>query len=192
MNILTQNNTKKYISRNNQSRTRPYSIWHSMIKRCYGKNAEINHPTYIDCSVVSDWLDFQNFAEWVKTNDSYDDNYDLDKDILIPNNKIYSPDRCVFVPREINCVFRASYKRGRDLPVGVHYQKRNKYKKYGASVHKKHPNSKVHLGYFECPNEAHAVYVVAKEAYVKEVANKWRGQIDERVYDALMNWTVNP
>lgn len=189
MNILTQTDIKKYTSRNNQSRTRTYSIWHSMIKRCYGKNSEVKHPTYIDCSVVNEWFDFKNFAEWVASNKSYDDDYDLDKDILIPNNKIYSPDRCVFVPREINCIFRASYKRGYDLPTGVHYQKRNRYKKYGASVSRL-GGKKQHLGYFECPQEAHQAYVVAKEAYVKEVANKWRGRIDERVYDALMNWRV--
>ena len=31
---------------------------------------------------------------------------------------------------------------------------------------------------------------VTKEAYIKEVANKWKGQIDPRVYEALMNCQV--
>ena len=31
---------------------------------------------------------------------------------------------------------------------------------------------------------------VCKEAYIKEVANKWKDQIDIRVYDALMTYVV--
>lgn len=33
-------------------------------------------------------------------------------------------------------------------------------------------------------------YKQAKEAYIKEVANKWKDQIDPRVYEALMIWEV--
>ena len=31
---------------------------------------------------------------------------------------------------------------------------------------------------------------IARESYVKEVANKWKDQIDPRVYEALMNYQV--
>ena len=30
----------------------------------------------------------------------------------------------------------------------------------------------------------------AKEAYIKEVADKWRGQITEQVYEAMYNYKV--
>ena len=33
-------------------------------------------------------------------------------------------------------------------------------------------------------------YKVAKEAFVKEQANKWKGKIDDRAYNALMNYEV--
>lgn len=31
----------------------------------------------------------------------------------------------------------------------------------------------------------------AKEIFIKEQANKWKGRMDERAYEALMNYTVN-
>jgi hypothetical protein len=31
---------------------------------------------------------------------------------------------------------------------------------------------------------------LAKEAYIKEVANKWKDQIDPRAYEALMSYQV--
>lgn len=40
------------------------------------------------------------------------------------------------------------------------------------------------------PEEAFAVYKREKEKYIKEVANKWKDQIDPRVYESLMNWTI--
>ena len=33
-------------------------------------------------------------------------------------------------------------------------------------------------------------YKQPKEDYIKEVANKWKDQIDPRVYDALMKYEV--
>ena len=48
-----------------------------------------------------------------------------------------------------------------------------------------------HLGYFKTEIEAFNAYKEAKEAFVKEQANKWKGQIDERAYEALINYTVN-
>ena len=47
-----------------------------------------------------------------------------------------------------------------------------------------------YLGYFATPEEAHAVYKQFKENLCKELANKWRIKIDERVYNAMMFWSV--
>ena len=46
------------------------------------------------------------------------------------------------------------------------------------------------LGRFNNYEEAHQVYKQSKEKLCKELANKWRGKIDERVYNAMMVWTV--
>ena len=47
-----------------------------------------------------------------------------------------------------------------------------------------------YLGYFKTPKEAFEVYKIAKENYIKEVANKWKAQISNKVYQALMNYQV--
>ena len=46
------------------------------------------------------------------------------------------------------------------------------------------------LGYFKTELEAYNAYKTAKESFVKEVAEKWKGQIDPRAYEALMNYRV--
>ena len=49
---------------------------------------------------------------------------------------------------------------------------------------------KEHLGSFNTEIEAFNAYKTAKEAFIKEQANKWKGKIDERAYNALMNCQV--
>ena len=46
------------------------------------------------------------------------------------------------------------------------------------------------MGSFNTELEAFNAYKEAKEAFVKEQANKWKGKIDNRAYNALMNYQV--
>ena len=55
----------------------------------------------------------------------------------------------------------------------------------------KNKGKQEHLGYFNTELEAFNAYKQAKEYYLKELANKWKSQIDERAYNALMNYEVN-
>ena len=48
----------------------------------------------------------------------------------------------------------------------------------------------IRLGYFSTPEEAFYTYKTAKELYIKDIANKWKDQVDPRVYEALMNYQV--
>ena len=54
----------------------------------------------------------------------------------------------------------------------------------------KNKGKQEHLGYFKTEIEAFNAYKQAKEVFVKEVAEKWKSQIDERAYEALMEYTV--
>ena len=112
--------------------------------------------------------------------------WQLDKDILIKGNKIYSEDTCCFVPAEINSLFIKCDRSRGEYPIGVNYHKRDR--KYVAKISRFKED--IHLGYFYTPDEAFNAYKEAKEAYIKEVANKWKDQIDLRVYEALMNYQV--
>ena len=46
------------------------------------------------------------------------------------------------------------------------------------------------LGYYDSSEEAFYAYKAAKEAYIKEVFNEWKYQIEPRVYEALMKYQV--
>ena len=71
-----------------------YKTWSSMLKRCYSGK----YKTYSDCSVCDDWQNFQNFAKWYEENYPIGSvKYDLDKDIKIDGNRVYSPNTCLFV-----------------------------------------------------------------------------------------------
>ena len=84
------------------SKSISYEVWTGMIKRCYCPKAQKKKPTYVGCSVVSDWHNFQVFALWFYKN--HIKGYDLDKDIKIKGNKVYGPDTCLFVTRKANAI----------------------------------------------------------------------------------------
>ena len=47
-----------------------------------------------------------------------------------------------------------------------------------------------HLGCFDTPQEAFSVYKPFKEALCKQLALKWQSEIDSRLFNAMMNWSV--
>ena len=56
--------------------------------------------------------------------------------------------------------------------------------------HTKHKGKSVYLGYYSTENEAFQAYKQAKESYIKEVAERWKGKIDDNVYQALLAYQV--
>ena len=94
----------------------------------------------------------------------------------------------LFLPNEINLLLtKRTASRGEHL-IGVSWHKRDKV--FTAQVNKNKGRSE-HLGYFNTEIEAFNAYKVAKEAFVKEQAEKWKDEIDERAYNALMNYEVS-
>lgn len=166
--------------------TDEYKKWSSMFRRCYSEVDAKDRNHYSDCEIHEDWFNFQNFALWLTKNKSYSPDYHLDKDLIILGNRVYSPRACCLVPIEINNLLLDPKSKSRKLPVGV--KKDSRSGRFIASMRMDSKNK--HIGSFGTPQEAHEAYVSTKEAYVKEIANHWRGRIDERVYEALMNWRV--
>ena len=81
-----------------------YKHWINMIQRVYCEKYKSLYPTYKNTSVSPMWLVFKEFLKWFENN--YVENWVLDKDIIGKENKIYSPETCIFVPAEINALFR--------------------------------------------------------------------------------------
>ena len=82
--------------------TKQYKTWSGMLERCYDPKLHKKRPSYIGCTVCTEWHDFQVYAKWHDNN--YVDGYHLDKDIKLKGNKIYSPNTCMFVSASDNTV----------------------------------------------------------------------------------------
>lgn len=90
-------------SKRNGVQTDSYKCWISMLERCYCERRLEIYPCYQDCSVSPEWHNFQVFAEWYENNYPKDGGkYDLDKDIKVAGNRIYSPEFCMFVTEREN------------------------------------------------------------------------------------------
>lgn len=85
-----------------------YTLWHAMIQRGHDPKYKAQNPAYLPCSVHPRWHSYQNFCNdivylqgyqnWLRGSKLKGKNpYELDKDIKIPGNKLYSKDTCMFV-----------------------------------------------------------------------------------------------
>ena len=101
---------------------RIYTAWSGMIRRCYSPKAQEYRPTYKGCLVALEFHNFQNFAKWVLEQEPRFEMrtwLDLDKDLKVPGNKIYSPDTCLLVNYRLNVLFTGHKSDQRHLQLGV-------------------------------------------------------------------------
>ena len=169
--------------------TKEYMLWKSMLRRCYSNTYKKKYTTYIDCKCSENFKSYEYFYEWCHSQIGFgNEGFELDKDLLVKGNKVYSEDSCIFIPTEINTLLvKRTASRGNHL-IGVYWSNTNKA--FVARVNKSKGGSE-YLGLFNTEIEAFNAYKKAKESFIKEQANKWKSQIDERAYEALMNYTVD-
>lgn len=176
----------------NQIHTFQYNLWYDMLKRCYCKNYIEEHPTYKDCTVCEEWHNFQNFAKWVDENYyEVEGNYrmELEKDILVKGNKIYSPETCVFIPRILNTLFIYQKTRKGKYPLGVAKSSNNNF--YArVSKNKNGEFIREESSKFPTPEEAFYAYKEIKEKYIKEMADEYKDKIPQKLYDAMYRYEV--
>lgn len=182
-----RNSKRKHKVGDNSTDTPAYVAWIHMLMRCYCPKYQAKHTSYIGCSVDESWHDFQDFADWFYDHPYSDMDYHLDKDLLYPGNKVYGPDTCCLVPRELNNLLVDNRSRRGKYPQGVSLGKglvrfRAKIGINGRSTH---------LGYFDTVSEAYQAYKAAKERYVKSKALEWANRIEWNVFVALMNWSLD-
>ena len=178
----------KYLASINGVQTKEYKLWCCMLVRCYSNTYKKKYPTYEGCEVSDNFKSYEYFYEWCHEQIGFgNEGWQLDKDLLTKGNKVYSETTCVFLPNEINSLLtRREALRGEHL-IGVCWCKRDKV--FRAQVNKNKGKQK-NLGSFTTEIEAFNAYKTAKEYFIKEQANKWKSQIDDRAYNALMNYTV--
>lgn len=132
-----------------------YERWHSILRRAYSAKYHKKYPSYISCSVSDSWRYFSNFRVWMQEQDW--EGKHLDKDILFPGNKVYSPQTCVFVDPRIN-LFILDREGGRGVyPIGV--TKNAMCSTYKARCQNPFTSKRESLGNYSNPTDAHNAWL---------------------------------
>jgi len=154
-----------------------YRVWGNMLQRCYSEKFQAEQPSYIGCSIDKRWHKFSAFKEWMMSQQW--EGKELDKDVLQIGNKIYSPETCVFVSRQVNAVLTYGKSNKGKLPPGVSFDKKSGKYKAVCNIGAKYK----HLGYFPAPEQAEKAYKKAKRADILRHANL---QSDDRIRQGLI------
>lgn len=175
----------KYKARNGKKTTKEHHLWFALLTRCYNEKQRYQYKSYPDCRVCDEWLNFQTFAQWVNENyyEIPNERVELDKDILVKGNKIYSPETCIFVPKSINLLFVNRRNFRGECPLGVNKTNNGKYTAlYG------HDKRTTYLGSYPTKEEAFYAFKTHKEAHIKKVADRYKHLIPNKLYNALYNY----
>lgn len=169
-----------------------YDSWKKMLQRCYDDKYKDKQPTYKGCTVSQEWHDFSKYALWYYGNHPDINNtsgilFQLDKDLLVPGNKIYGEQFCSILPSYINSLLVNCSGGSRQYPLGVHKEVGGKYV---AQISK--GRYKVHLGHFETIKDAYNRYKESKESYIKAAAlsSLEKGHIPQKIYNSLLSYSL--
>lgn len=156
-----------------------YQAWRAMLQRVYDPKALARRPTYKGVSVCEEWLTFSNFRRWLLQQHDWQ-NRTVEKDLIEPGNRVYSPATCMMAPHSVNTLFLCRGKKSNfSLPVGVCPSKG----RYIAQLRIHGKN--ICLGYFATPDEAGAAYRNAKLTSVLHHAQQY---LDEpQLYAAILD-----
>lgn len=146
-----------------------YQSWVAMLNRVASAKYHKRWPTYSTVSICEDWLRFSSFREWWAEHQV--DGWELDKDIITPNARIYSPGSCIYIPGWLNSFTLGSDAARGKYPIGVSLNKRSGLYQSECC----HPFGKKEcLGYFSSPESAHSAWIARKT----EIANELKAKID--------------
>jgi len=164
------NYLKSYVIGDDYYITRSSNLWYNMNTRCKVGGAEQKrNPCYI--GVTHEFENYNSFTVWCNFQQGYLDKTDngtfwqLDKDLITPGNKCYSPENCLFVPQDVNSLFVRGNSNV-NLPLGVYMHR-------GLFVPREGGLYRGWLGYFTDPLEAHKVWQRAKVAKIEVLTEKY-------------------
>ena len=179
----------KYVATFEGKTSKEYSLWSDMLRRCYSVKYQKLHPTYIGCSVSENFKNFQWFAEWCNNQVGFGImGFQLDKDLIVSGNRVYSENTCVFVPRILNMFLQSNKTTRGQYPIGVCYNKRAG--KFQADLRDGEGN-RIYIGQFATQEGAFTAYKTAKESLAKHLALQWADRVDLRVVEVLNNFTIS-
>lgn len=152
----------------------PYFItWTSVMRRSFSEVYKRANPSYEDVTCCEDWKLFSNFRAWMVTQDH--EGLHLDKDILFGGSKIYSPEKCAFVPQEVNTLLLDCNASRGEYPIGVCVKLDRKNPYYIAQVCKDRKGSS-HIGCYQSAGEAHKAWQWEKAVVIESVVGWYAKQ----------------
>ena len=155
-----------------------YKAWTNMLKRCHSQASKSARPTYSGCVVADEWLSFMSFRAWMIEQPWHGNQQD--KDLLLPGNKIYSSDTCVFISQDLNTFLIDRLSRRGAYPLGVTWHEPNN--KYRSRCCNPFGGKYEHLGLFSTPESAHEAWRARKHQHACRYADM---QSDPRIAEAL-------
>lgn len=162
-----------------------YGVWYHILRKV--KNDPDNNK------ICEEWKDYNNFLEW------YDKNYysvdgekmELVKDFFDKENKLYSPDTCIFVPYRIIRLLQGSKANSNTkLPTGVGKKKNSDTYYSTCAIIKNGKKTTIRHSGFNTPKEAYKQYVKDRKKYIKDVSEAYRYDIPEKLYYAIIDWEI--
>jgi hypothetical protein len=142
-----------------------------------GNKSSEHYRAYESVEISEMFLDPQKFCDWAVQQKGWGLGYQLDKDLLSEDSKIYSEYTCCFLPSEINLALIPLRKNctflGQDGLYGLEFN----WCGYCTRV----PG-------FKTEQDALDAYRKYREEYIKKLAVEYKDAISDRAFDALMNW----
>ena len=174
------------------TRSRVWKKWNDMLCRCYSRSTprqRLKYYSYEGCTVDKRWHKLSVFKAWLEQWEDYE-NKDLDKDILIPGNKVYGPDTCLVVRPIVNAWFKPTVTG--EFPRGVcrnsHYKFGNGSRPFRAQITPLTTGKRTNLGFFLTPEEASVCFEKVRREQLLILAEE---ETDPIVKEALLRYQLN-
>jgi hypothetical protein len=168
----------------NRKPTYEYIVWRNMLMRCYSEEVQKIYKTYMGCTVCEEWHNFQNFAEWYyEQRNHHEKDFHLDKDLVLPDNKVYCPEYCRLIPKRLN----------RALVLGSKksiYRAKNKFVVTSSVLSLDGTSTQKYIGSFERIEEALSAAREGKVKFIRSLYDLYVGILDQEILDIIKGYKL--
>jgi len=155
-----------------------YYKWKSMLNRVLYRCKS----QYVGCDVSEEFRCFENFYWWYKKNEQVEGyNYELDKDLFCMDSKLYSPETCCLLPKELhNKLYRSQNvnKAVKETSMGFTLGS-----VFGDFIDRESGR------FFDTQKQALDFYWDCREDRLRECAYKWKDYIKPHVYRRICDFS---
>lgn len=150
-----------------------YMRWVNVLERCNPTVQQTKKKTYAGVTICEEWKYFSKFKAWMEQQNWQ--GMDLDKDIVVFGNKIYSPETCRFVPHYLNKLLTLSDANRGDWPLGVSLRKDSNVFVSVIKTRTKKTGGKIdYLGQYNNPLDAHKAWQKEKMIRIQDYIEAYK------------------